>query len=173
MRRWWSAGFLFLIPLLLLAGWLALRPLGMMFPETVATGSRTVVPTLSYGYQVEKARFGVNGFLLRFYNYRSTQIILVKPGIELVKVYEQRWLPGDRAVLLRLDLIYHDSIDSLHQAAVLFDYRRGFLHHFNLGGTVTLDDEPDLSLTEEDFEELVLQLSSEVPENESLQIDEQ
>ena len=56
------------------------------------------------------------------------------PHLELTRVKTQRWLAGDRAILLELDYVYHDSIETRDELALLYDFERGELHSFGGAG---------------------------------------
>jgi hypothetical protein len=109
--------------------WLGLLWLGGRSPETVAEGERSYRygRNTSFGYWVGRYRLG-DGFRIGIWAGSSLRMSFDVPGIELVRVRKQSWLAGDRAILLEIDYVYHDSIDFPGTIALVYDFERGELH---------------------------------------------
>ena len=87
-------------------------------------------------------------------------------GEELVRVKTQRWLANDRAILVELSCIHHDSMRSPHELALLYDFERGELH--SLGryfGWLVPPSHPasDRRANREEFDAIVRRMSERTP----------
>ncbi|MBL8231404.1 MAG: hypothetical protein JNL98_23115 [Bryobacterales bacterium] len=158
VRKLGCLGILAAIAVWIVAGWL-----GSIFRVTVAEGQRSYPYGLntSFGYFVEKYRWRTEGFRVTLWAGDSLKMVFDIPDLELTRVKTQRWLARDRAVLIELDCIYHDSIDSSGELALLYDFERGELH--SLGGAWSVwppDHAESRSATKEEFYEIVARLNA-------------
>lgn len=87
-------------------------------------------------------------------------------GEELVRVKTQRWLANDRAILIELSCIHHDSMRLAHELALLYDFERGELHSLGryFGWLVPpLHAASDRRANREEFDAIVRRMSEGTP----------
>lgn len=145
--------------------WLVSWPLGSAFPATIAEDQRNYPygVNTSFGYSVQKHRWRRNGLRINLWAGSSLTMTFDVPGLELARVKTQRWLAKDRAILIELDYVYHDSIESRGELALLYDFERGELHSFGSPSAWFVwepESMPSRKATREEFDEVVAKLSA-------------
>ena len=157
----WRLGCLTVLALFPL--WLGVRWAGTYLTKTVAQEYKRYQYGVNtyFGYTVAKYRWQANGFEIRIRSGSTLDLRLAVPYRELVRIREQRWLLQDRVVLLRFDCVYHDSLDSTSDMAILYDFERGELHSYGGDWTVWKPEKRrDRYMSKEEFEALVNQLEA-------------
>ena len=80
----------------------------------------------SWGYKVERYRFREVGAYIEIWHSRGLRLIFNDPDIMIRTIKQERWLSGNRALYLKLDLgVRTDSIVEEIPAEILYDFRRG------------------------------------------------
>jgi hypothetical protein len=102
------------------------------FPIKIAADQRclSVGSKACVGYAVQKYRWRTSGFGVEIWADPSltTRLEVRNMEFELSKVKTQRWLARDRAILLELQYVYHDSIDFPMELAIVYDFDRHELY---------------------------------------------
>jgi hypothetical protein len=107
--------------------WLVAR-----FPIKIAADQRchSVGSKACVGYAVQKYHWRTSGFGVEIWADPSltTRLEVRNMEFELSRVETQRWLARDRAILLELQYVYHDSIDFPMELAIVYDFDRHELY---------------------------------------------
>lgn len=147
--------------------WFQIVPwIGVQIPGTVAQGEKSYKYGVnrSFGYSVEKYRWQRDGFAIAIWAGSSLRLRFDVAGLELIKVKTQRWLAADRAIVLELECIYHDSGGSpLQELGLLYDFERGELHSFGSASSWTLwapEGRRGRKLSKEQFDRVVAELDA-------------
>lgn len=120
----------FIVPLLPLAiglfGIVALLVWHARF--TIASGEkRDDFGYFSYGYKIEQYYFR-NSSRLTIWSSRGMEFVSELSQLTVDEVVEQRWLKNDAAIYLSLQIRYHESLVSIRQARIIFDFHRGEIY---------------------------------------------
>lgn len=141
--------------------WLFVRPwLGSKLTETVASATKRSPygAPAEWGYSVERYRWRT-GFRVKIWAGESFSFVLDEPELGLTRVKTERWLLEDRAILLEVDCIYHDSVDSAEEMGWLFDFETGELRAYGRSPVRAQGQRRGRRVTKDEFHRFVESIS--------------
>ena len=131
---------------------------------TVAQGERNNGLGATYGYEVENYRYS-HGMKITIWTKLGLSTIMKSvydmPKFSIDKVVRSEWIKSDGAIYLKLRIIDHSSLDSIHSMLLIYDFHTGQMY---ISSDLTLWRIPSRNLnsdgwiSEKEFNEILTEL---------------
>jgi hypothetical protein len=131
---------------------------------TVAQGERNSSFGTTYGYEVENYRYS-HGMRITIWTKLGLNTIMNSvyeiPKFSIDEVLRNDWIKSDGAIYLKLRIIDHSSLDTIHPMLLIYDFNTGQMY---LSSDLTLwriwsrNLSKDNWISEKEFEEILTEL---------------
>ena len=131
---------------------------------TVAQGERNNGLGATYGYEVENYRYS-HGMKITIWTKLGLSTIMKSvydmPKFSIDKVVRSEWIKSDGAIYLKLRIIDHSSLDTIHSMLLIYDFHTGQMY---ISSDLTLWRIPSRNLnsdgwiSEKEFNEILTEL---------------
>ena len=131
---------------------------------TVAQGERNNGLGATYGYEVENYQYS-HGMKITIWTKLGLSTIMKSvydmPKFSIDKVVRSEWIKSDGAIYLKLRIIDHSSLDTIHSMLLIYDFHTGQMY---ISSDLTLWRIPSRNLnsdgwiSEKEFNEILTEL---------------